>query len=114
MRTRVLIAFLSLLPSLALAAPQGMNAKASEEDKLFAELKKADSPDAAKPIEEKIGGIFRASGSASVDLLMVRVGTALGQADNSHRPHPGRSHHPCRARLCRRLADARPYAARCQ
>jgi predicted TPR repeat methyltransferase len=82
MRTHVLIAFLTLLPSLALAAPQGMSAKPSEEDKLFAELEKADSPDAAKPIEEKIGGIFRASGSASVDLLMTRVGTALGQADN--------------------------------
>ena len=82
MRTRVFIAFLTLLPFFALAAPQGAFSKPSEEDKLFAELKKADSPDAAKPIEEKIGGIFRASGSASVDLLMSRVGTALGQADN--------------------------------
>lgn len=37
MRMRVLIAFLAVLPSLALAAP-------SDEDKLFADLKKADSP----------------------------------------------------------------------
>src|ERR1700761_8065485 len=80
MRTRVLITFLALLPSFALAAPPAP--KPSEEDRLFAELKKADSPDTAKPIEEKIGGIFRASGSASVDLLMTRVGTALSQADN--------------------------------
>lgn len=79
MRMRVLIAFLALVPSLALAAP----GKPSEEDRLFAQLKKADSADAAKPIEEKIGGLFRASGSASVDLLMSRVGAALGQADNS-------------------------------
>lgn len=80
MRKRVLIALLVLFPSVALAAPQG--AKPSEEDKLFADLKKADSPEAAKPIEEKIGDLFRASGSASIDLLMSRVGTALGQADN--------------------------------
>jgi len=81
MRIRVFVASLILFPSFALAAPPA--AKPSEEDKLFAELKNADSPDAAKPIEEKIGGLFRASGSASVDLLMSRVGTALGQADNS-------------------------------
>ena len=81
MRARVLIAFLTLLPSFALAA--GPTPRPSEEDKLFAELKQADSPEAAKPIEEKIGGLFRASGGASVDLLMSRVGTALGQADNA-------------------------------
>ena len=77
MRKHVLAAALLLLPSLALAAPQP-----SEEDKLFAELKKADSPDIAKPIEEKIGQLFRLSGSPSVDLLMSRAGTALSQADN--------------------------------
>ena len=67
---------MALLPSFALAAAP------SEEDKLFTELKKADSPDTAKPIEDKLGQLFRASGSASVDLLMTRAGTALGQADN--------------------------------
>ena len=82
MRIRALIALLALLPSLALAAPPGPTPRPSEEDKLFTELKKADSAEAAKPIEEKIGGLFRASGSASVDLLMSRVGSALGQADN--------------------------------
>jgi tetratricopeptide (TPR) repeat protein len=79
MRMRVLVAFLALLPSFALAD----GAKPSEEDKLFAQLKKADSPEAAKPIEEKIGNLFRTSGSASVDLLVSRVGTALSQADNA-------------------------------
>jgi tetratricopeptide (TPR) repeat protein len=80
MRARVFVVLLTLLPSLAWAA--GPTPRPSEEDKLFAELKQADSPEAAKPIEEKIGGLFRASGSASVDLLMSRVGAALGQADN--------------------------------
>ena len=76
MKRLVLIAALLLAPSLACAAP-------SEADKLFAELKKADSPESAKPIEDKLGQLFRASGSASVDLLMTRAGTALGQADNA-------------------------------
>ena len=77
MRRFLFVLAFFLPPALALAAPQP-----SEEDKLFAELKKADSPDAAKPIEEKIGQIFRLSGSPSVDLLMSRAGTALSQADN--------------------------------
>ncbi len=79
MRNRVLIAAL-LLPLLAAPA---FAAGPSEEDKLFAELKKADSAETAKPIEDKLGQIFRASGSASVDLLMARAGSALGQADHT-------------------------------
>ena len=82
MRSRVLVLLLALIPSLALAAPKAPPANSSEEDKLFAQLKSAESPEAAKPIEEKIGDLFRASGSPSIDLLMSRVGTALGQADN--------------------------------
>ena len=77
MKKLVLIAALLLTPSFAIAAAP------SEEDKLFAELKQADSPETAKPIEEKLGQIFRASGSASVDLLMTRAGSALGQADHA-------------------------------
>ena len=76
MRKHVLIAFLALMPSLALAA------QPSEEDKLFAELKKADSAQTAKPIEAKLNDLFHVSGSASVDLLMTRAGAALGQADH--------------------------------
>jgi Tfp pilus assembly protein PilF len=77
MRKLVLLAALLLLPSsVASAAPL------SEADKLFAQLKKADTADTAKPIEDKLGQLFRASGSASVDLLMTRAGSALGQADN--------------------------------
>ena len=78
MRKLVLIAALLLPSSFAFAGPPP-----SEEDKLFAELKKAESPDLAKPIEDKLGQLFRVSGSASVDLLMTRAGTALGQADNA-------------------------------
>ena len=77
MKKLVLIAALLLPPSFAIAAAP------SEEDKLFTELKKADSPEIAKPIEDKLGQLFRASGSPSVDLLMTRAGSALGQADNA-------------------------------
>jgi tetratricopeptide (TPR) repeat protein len=77
MKKLVLIAALLLPPSFAFAAAP------SEEDKLFTELKKADSPEIAKPIEDKLGQLFRASGSPSVDLLMTRAGSALGQADNA-------------------------------
>jgi Tfp pilus assembly protein PilF len=75
MRKLVLLAALCLLPLVARAAP-------SEEDKLFAQLKAADTAEAAKPIEEKLTQLFRVSGSPSVDLLMTRAGTALAQADN--------------------------------
>ena len=50
MRKLVLIAALMLVPSFASAA----GSKPSEEDKLFAELRKADSPETAKPIEDKL------------------------------------------------------------
>lgn len=75
MRKFALLAILCLLPLCATAAP-------SEEDKLFAQLKAADSAETAKPIEEKLTQLFRVSGSPSVDLLMSRAGTALGQTDN--------------------------------
>ena len=75
MRKLALLAGLCLLPLAAQAVP-------SEEDKLFSQLKAADSAEAAKPIEEKLNQLFRVSGSPSVDLLMSRVGAALTQADN--------------------------------
>src|ERR1700744_1349459 len=78
MRKFVLLAALLLLPP-----PVASAAPSSEEDKLFAQLQKADTADTAKPIEDKLGQLFRASGSASVDLLMTRAGSALGQADNA-------------------------------
>ncbi len=69
-----LAAFLLLLPSAVFAAP-------SDEDKLFTQLHDADSPETAHPIEQKLEGMFRISGSPSVDLLMTRAQAALGGAD---------------------------------
>jgi tetratricopeptide (TPR) repeat protein len=75
MRKLFFLLLLALLPLHAAAAP-------SEEDKLFAQLKTTESSDAAKPIEEKLNRLFRVSGSPSVDLLMSRAASALGQANN--------------------------------
>ena len=50
-------------------------------DTLFAQLKKAGSPEEAKPVEEHIGAIFVQSGSASVELLMTRAQAALTAGD---------------------------------
>ncbi len=75
MRKLAVLALLCFIPFSALAAP-------SEEDKLFQQLKHAETADAAKPIEDKLTQLFHVSGSPSVDLLMTRAQTALGQADN--------------------------------
>lgn len=50
-------------------------------DTLFGQLQHAGSTDEAKPIEDKIGGIFLQSGSPSVDLLMSRASAALAAGD---------------------------------
>lgn len=52
----------------------------SEAD-LLAQLKKAESPEAAKPIAQKLEAMFRPSGSPSVDLLMTRAETAAAGGD---------------------------------
>jgi Tfp pilus assembly protein PilF len=75
MRKLAVLALVCFIPLGALAAP-------SEEDKLFQQLKHADSAESAKPIEDKLTQLFRVSGSPSVDLLMSRAQTALGQADH--------------------------------
>lgn len=71
---------LLLLPVVAFAAPPKAAKPAAPVakpapslDALFAQLAKAQSPEEAKPVEQKIAGHFRASGSASVDLLMARA-----------------------------------------
>ncbi|MEI9991878.1 MAG: tetratricopeptide repeat protein [Rhizomicrobium sp.] len=61
-----------LIPVAASAAPL---------DALFGQLKKAASPEEAKPIEDKIGGVFLQSGSASVELLMTRAQAVLAAGD---------------------------------
>lgn len=72
---------LLLLPGMASAQPPQKPAPKSapkpkaveSEADLLAQLKKAESAEAAKPIEEKLALMYRASGSASVDLLMTRA-----------------------------------------
>ena len=55
----------------------------TSEEKLFAQLKQADSADDAHPIEQKLMAMFRASGSPSVDLLITRVQAALSANDKA-------------------------------
>ncbi len=53
------------------------------QDQLFAQLAKAETPQDAKPIEEKLEAMFRASGSPSVDLLMNRAEVAAAGGDKA-------------------------------
>lgn len=70
----------------AAAAPPsshaGGPAPKGQMDRWFADLAKAQSPEDAKPIEDKIAAAFKQSGSPSVDLLMSRANAALNAADN--------------------------------
>src|ERR1700733_9387250 len=75
MRKAWLAAALLLISSGAFAAP-------SEEDKLFAQLHDASTPEEAHPIEQKLDGLFQISGSPTVDLLMARAKAALGGTAN--------------------------------
>lgn len=92
MRAALLLPFL-LLSGVAVAQPAPKPApkpatpkpqaqpKAVSEAELLAQLKKADSPEAAKPIEQKLTAMFRPSGSPSVDLLMTRAEAAAAAGD---------------------------------
>ncbi len=83
---RLSLAALLLLSGTALALPPAQKPapkpQVVSEEQLFAQLKKAESAEEAKPIEEKLAAMFRASGSPSVDLLMTRT-QALLSADDS-------------------------------
>ncbi|HEV2652946.1 MAG TPA: hypothetical protein VGU69_16920 [Rhizomicrobium sp.] len=50
-------------------------------EELFHDLAQAESPEDAKPIEDRIGTIFMQSGSPSVDLLMTRAAAAVSAKD---------------------------------
>ena len=65
------------------AAKPAQPQKPPTEAQLLEQLKKADSPEAAKPIEEKLAGLYRASGSPSIDLLMTRVRIAAQASDKA-------------------------------
>ena len=66
------------LPLAASAAPPAAWPKLQT---LLDQLSHTGSPEEAKPIEDKIGGLFLQSGSASVDLLMTRAGAAQAAGD---------------------------------
>ena len=60
-------------PAAKPAAKPAQPQKPLTDAQLLEQLKKADSAEAAKPIEEKLAGLYRASGSPSIDLLMTRA-----------------------------------------
>jgi tetratricopeptide (TPR) repeat protein len=80
-----LVLCLLLTSGTALAAPEKPVAPApkdvTSEEKLFAQLKKAVSAEDAHAIEQKLQGMFRASGSPSVDLLILRAQAAQSADD---------------------------------
>jgi len=83
---RSALALFLLPPVVALAAPpKPAQPKPTmvTEDQLFAQLKKAERPEDAKPIEDKLKAMFRGSGSPSVDLLMTRVQQSLSASDSA-------------------------------
>ncbi|MBS0470482.1 MAG: tetratricopeptide repeat protein [Proteobacteria bacterium] len=82
MRKALVLAFL-LLPAVALAADPPPPKAPPSIDTLFDQLKKAQSPEEAKPLEDKIGGIFLISGSPSIELLMTRAAAAMTAGDNA-------------------------------
>lgn len=75
MRLAWTVLFLSLAVGSAAAQPR------TQVDRWFQDLARAESPDEAKPIEDKIETAFRQSGSPSVDLLMTRAKEAVSAAD---------------------------------
>jgi tetratricopeptide (TPR) repeat protein len=81
-----LVLCLCLLSGAALAAPAAKPSApapkdVTSEEKLFAQLKKADSAEDAHAIEQKLQAMFRASGSPSVDLLILRMQAAQAATD---------------------------------
>lgn len=81
------LAFMGLVLTIPVAAAEKPQARAAassqtrELDQLFGALKKADSEEEAKPIEDKIAAAFLRSGSPTVDLLMTRAAVALKAGD---------------------------------
>jgi tetratricopeptide (TPR) repeat protein len=78
MRPAFLLSLLLIAGPALAATPKSLNS----EEQLFDQLKKAQSAEDAHPIEQKLMAMFRPSGSASVDLLMVRTNAALAATDH--------------------------------
>ncbi|HEX4634529.1 MAG TPA: hypothetical protein VH189_00010 [Rhizomicrobium sp.] len=83
---RIVLALLLLLSGAAIAAPAAKPSgpvpkEVTSEEKLFAQLKHADTAEDAHAIEQKLEAMFRASGSPSVDLLIMRMQAAQAATD---------------------------------
>jgi tetratricopeptide (TPR) repeat protein len=79
-----LVLSLLLISGMAMAAPPAKPPAPKDvtsEDKLFAQLKKAETSEEAHGIEQKLLAMFRPSGSPSVDLLVTRVQAAQAATD---------------------------------
>lgn len=88
MRSALVLSFLLLSGTapleLSWAAPPAKPSAPKEvvsQDKLFTQLRKAESAEEAHPIEQTLLGMFRASGSPSVDLLVMRAQAAQAATD---------------------------------
>jgi tetratricopeptide (TPR) repeat protein len=78
MRKAALVLLLLLTPAIAVAAQKPPAQTPQQKlNQLFGDLKQAQDSDDAKDIEQRISNIFLASGSSTVDLLMVRAQAAL-------------------------------------
>ena len=78
---RIAVFLLALSLPLAASAEPPAQQPGPQLQSLLDQLSHADSPESAKPIEDKIGGLFLQSGSASVDLLMTRANAAQAAGD---------------------------------
>ena len=79
-----LVLSLLLVSGAAFAAPPATGPAPKEvtsEEKLFSQLKHAESAEDAHAIEQKLQAMFRASGSPSVDLLILRAQAAQAATD---------------------------------
>jgi tetratricopeptide (TPR) repeat protein len=73
-----LAALMFAAPAMAVPPPDSV----TSEEGLFKQLAKAESSEEAHSIEKKLTDMFRASGSATIDLLMTRAQAALALQDS--------------------------------
>lgn len=81
MRRALLLSCLLVSGAVCAAPAKAPAPQVNSEEQLFSQLKKAQSSEEAKAIEDKLKLMFRASGSPSVDLLMTRAQAAEAADD---------------------------------
>lgn len=82
----IIAGFLAVAPAHAQTPPQPEQRPLTiqeQRDGLFARLKAAPSPEAARPLAAQIERIFERSGSDTADLLFKRANDALGAQDSA-------------------------------